>query len=302
VLALLLLASLPAPAQSPAPASSAPLALRWDLPVRYHAEASIQTPDGYRYIAWVNTEAVAKQSDISLDLSCTGQAAGRGWEVMCTIDDASLSGVAYTGDQADLDAIFQEHSARLMDATVQIQVTADGHLGTVDLEGIDKRDDRMAEIFEDLRQLVRHDLAPLDLSMPRGGEIPHKGAWRQKGTPLLFQLLDPYGTAGGSILRHQVGERSGAMVRIDSWGHGNMSSELNLQSPVRDIVNMVGGGSGRFDSAKGQVAWRKLSVEGDLTAGSAQYGNIHVYGYQGYVARINADGTREGPAGPQGAL
>lgn len=265
---------------------------RWDQPVRYHAEAQVQTPNGYRYLGRYNVEAVVLTHELSVDLACVPTPeAGR---VDCTLERVELGGQARASDEQAHAAILTEYQQALQGQVAQVYVSADGRIGTIDLEGVGKEDDRQAQIHETLRQLLRRVLAPLDLGMPRKGD-PKSGTWRQKGTPLLFQLLTDYGTAGGSVMKHTLTGREGSLALIESEGRGNLSTGLDFELNASQMVNMVGGGTGAFDTSTGQLAWRTLAVSGELTTESIQYGDPVVYGLAAWVGRIGPDGVVQTP-------
>ena len=117
MLLALLLAALPVHADQ--------LVARWDQPVRYHAEALIRTPNGYRYYGWKNVEAVARSNEVALDLTCTGEPVSRGFEVQCSLDSVGMAGTAFTGDQDDLDAVFAEYVGLMQGQTVQLLIGSD---------------------------------------------------------------------------------------------------------------------------------------------------------------------------------
>lgn len=274
------------------PAWAGELVPRWDAPVRFHAEALLKTPNGYRYLGRQNVQASVRSHEIAVDLSCGPADAAR--QVLCTLDRVDLGGAAFTGDQEDLDAILVEYEALLLGQQLQVSVATDGRIVQVDLEGVSKQDDRMAEIHETLRQLLRRVLTPLDLGLPRKGD-PKGGTWRQKGTPMLFQLMTAYGTAGGSVMRHTLESQEGDRALISSAGHGNLATGLDFEVGAGELVNMIGVGEGSFDLATGQIAWRRVSVTGELTAESIQLGDPMVYALSAWAGRIGADGTIEVP-------
>ncbi|NOY25506.1 MAG: hypothetical protein GXP62_06490 [Oligoflexia bacterium] len=281
------------------PAHATELVARWDQPVRYHAEALIHTPNGQRYIGWVNYDVTAAEQEISVDLDCDGKSGSRGFDVICTIDKVALGGAVFVGKQRQLDAIFVEYQGYLQGQTVQLTVARDGRVTGVDLEGVDKRDDRMAQIHESLRQLLRRVFAPLDLGLPKK-EVQPSGTWKQKGTPLFFQLLTSYGTAGGSVVKHTLLEVDGDSALISTQGRGNLATGQDWETSAasRDIVRMVGAGSGRFDIAAGLVSWRQVSVSGELTGSSPNAGVPIVYTLAAWAGRIGADGKVDTGAAP----
>ena len=84
-----------------APALAGDLTWRWTpgQAVRYHAETLLTTPASPIYMAPRNDEARATQVEVVLDLSCTAQVHGKGWDLACAIEKAKVAGVAVTGEQ-----------------------------------------------------------------------------------------------------------------------------------------------------------------------------------------------------------
>lgn len=292
-LLVILSAALPARAAEPGP-----LVSRWDRPVRYHLEAAVSTPNGLQLLATANKDAVARTHEILAEVSCTGTANRGGTDVTCTLDKVLLGGQAFPGDEEDLGAILDEYQGMLAGTELQLAVAADGRITLVDLEGIERVDERRGIIIEYLRQLLRRAVTPLDLGLPRKGALVEE--WKQKGTPLLFELFTAYGTSGGRVLKHHLDSVEGDVAVISSMGRANVATGIDRELAVSEIVNMVGGGRARFDLSGGQILWREVSVTGELTAESVQLGDVSVYALAAWAGRIEDDGSIQGPEGPVG--
>ncbi|MCB9776948.1 MAG: hypothetical protein H6742_00115 [Alphaproteobacteria bacterium] len=288
---LLLLSSLAVAAAAPVLVSD------WGGTVRYHHEALVSTPESFLYLGVKNLDARAVRHEIALDTTCTGVPASRGWNVECTLDRVALAGAAYPGDQDDLDAILAEYGRLMTGQVVQLVVSDDGRITTVDLEGVGKQDDRMAEIHEAQRQLLRRAFAPLDLGLPRKGVAKARG-WKQKGQPLMFELMTAYGTAGGSTMGHELGDEQGGGVVITSFGRGNVGTGLDFELGAGQMINLIGAGTARFSADDGRVLWREITVTGEYTAQSIQVGDITAYGLAAWVGVLHDDGTIEQQHGP----
>lgn len=289
---LLTLVAAPALAQS-----GPPMLPNWSEPVRYRAEVGISTPDGSRYLGRQNLDARAATHELVVEMSCSGQPAGKGWRVDCKLDEVLMGGVAYASDQAELEKIQAEYVEMLKGATVQLQIAKDGRISGLDLEGAERVDERMAIILEHQRLLLRRAFAPLDLGLPKKGE--RDSEWKQKGVPLLFELMSAYGTAGGSKLVHTLEGSEGGVSTITSFGRANVASGIDLEVGAGQIVNMIGSGTARWDDEAQQILWREVSVTGELTAESVQLGDTNVYGMIAWAGRIEPDGKVQGEAGPQ---
>lgn len=279
-------------------AQAGELVSNWTQPVRYHSEVMVSTPNGYLYQGRANVEARVITHELAVDLSCVGASATSSTEVVCTVESISMSARPYPTDEEDTLLVLEEYRQWFAGSTWQVRVAADGRVMDVDLEGVDKTDDRMAQIHETLRQLARRVLTPLDLSLPRkSAEVGD--TWKQKGTPLLFQLMTTWGTAGGTVMKHTLESTEGNVARISSGGRGNVATGLDLEVGSGETVNMIGGGSARYDTDRGLLLWRQVAVSGEVTAGSLNYGDPLVYSLVGWAGLRNADGTVETETGPR---
>ena len=121
-----------------------------------------------------NIDARIVALNLSMDTTCSATALGRGWQLKCGVDDIALSGEAMAGEAEKLAQILTEFEDVISKASVQIQVRADGHIKSVDLEGPSKENRRYAYIHEQMRQFMRRAYSPLSVVLPKGGEDPGK--------------------------------------------------------------------------------------------------------------------------------
>ncbi len=295
-----------------ATALAGPLAVDWtqDAPVKYHAEARVQTPSGFLYVA-LNKEVRAMVVDITADIACNGEERGkRGWKVTCDIQTVRLAGAASPAMGADLqpklDAILAEGVELLEGAKVEMEVRSDGHIKLFDLDGFPK-DAKAISIkrnqIEQLRQLMKRALAPLCVQMPKDGA----GAkpWKHKGMPLYYELMSMTGTAGGMVHKYSLDQSQGDLF-IVGQGNGN----LNIQggaavagsmgaadaagTTTTPAFNMVATTQTRWDGAMGLPAYSEAAANAMATASNANLSGQPLYSYAGFVARVNADGSLEG--------
>ncbi len=284
-------------ASAPAFASEAgPLVSRWDQPLRYHLEAAVSTPNGVQLLAVENKDAVARTHELLAEISCSGAAAGSGYDVTCELDKVLVGGQAFPGDEDELAAILDEYQELLQGKQLQLSVAADGRITLVDLEGIERVDERTGIIIEHLRQLMRRAVTPLDLGLPKKGALQDE--WKQKGSPLLFELFTAYGTSGGRVMKNHLESQDGKLAVISTMGRANVATGIDRELAVSEIVNMVGGGTARFDMTTGQILYREVSVTGELTAESVQLGDVNVYALAAWAGRIEPDGSVQGAEGP----
>ncbi len=293
-------------------AQAGPLAWKWDAaePTRYHLEALLSTPTGLSFYGERNIDARATRTGMAIDTSCTSEARRKGWTVICAIDSVALEGVAYSDEQADLNTILGEYAAAWSGATVELDVRSDGHIRSLDLEGLSKENNRAALIHEYSRQIMRRAFAPLCLQLPREGADPGDGGiWKHKGRPLAFELPSRFGTSGGTAYSYEITGRQGDVVTISGFGRGNITSGasgggvVSVGGEVAGTssglsLNMVVAGMARFDAVAGRALYSEVSATGEANASSVSVGDAMRYAYAGWAGWIHPDGVIEGREGP----
>jgi hypothetical protein len=272
--------------------------LKWDWaqsePVKFHTEAFINTPVGAHFRAAANLDARALTVGMAADLSCTGAESKKGSTVVCTIEDISLEGRAFQGEQPKLDKIMQSYDDSMTGARVEMRIRADGHIQTMSLEGIETDIAQAREALEHMRQLTRKLMAPLSVSMPKDG-IGAK-PWKHKGMPLFFELITTSGTTGGVALKYRVdGDAKGGGVFVVGEGYGNLNSQNQTQGAgTAGALNMKGASQTRFDKKSGLPLYSEVSVTGWPTAQNANLTGEARYALAAWAGRLYADGSMEG--------
>ena len=273
-----------------------PLTLGWSKgQSRYHLESLVDTPRTMLHQGVNSLEARATKQLIIGDFDCTGAPKGKRWQVDCVVQSVSFQGVAIPGDEAALGKILEDYTARLDGKTVQLMVTADGRITSLDLLGVEKTDKRSGIIEDTIRMLMRRLFAPLDVQLPKDGLSKGK-PWRQKGAPLAMELLTRFGTAGGSRLEHSVASTSGSLIQIESTGRGSVTPGEALEAGTSSMMKIETTGTGRFDSDAGRFVWREIQTSATFTvsAYSAGMGSVD-YSHKGSAALVAADGRVSGP-------
>ena len=289
---LVLLASIAAQA-------AGPLTPQWGkAPVRLHFEMALHTQSVVRYYSPRNVDARVSDHLVSLNATCTSAPDRRGWQAKCELDDVRLGGIAYPGEQEALNSILPEWEETLNASFVQLEILADGRIASVDLEGPSKADERQAAIHETMRLLVRRVFTVIDVQAPKDGALP-TGVWKQKGSPLAFELFSTSGTAGGASLKHTPGVVADGRLPFESAGRGNVATGANLDADAGAVVNMKAGANGRFDLTTGLVQWCEVSVSGELGGGLTASDATTYWSLNSWVGQINADGTVETKDGPR---
>jgi len=294
MLALIVAASLTAQAEG--------LNVSWTAePVRYHAESMVSTPRGQLWIGRANVEARAYRVDTVADMTCVGTPVRKLTRVSCSLDSIMFHGLAYKGDEEQLERILAEYKELMTGAKLEIDVAEDGRIRALDLEGVSKDSLRESLIQEYLRQLMRKLVAPLDVATPKDGVDP--GApWKYKGYPIGYELLSRTGTAGKVALKYRTDEGRNGHAMLVAEGGGNVATNADADQGAQAGVNMVGVGQYLIDTSAEQVAYAEFTVSGELSARAAgALSNPAFYGLGGWVGRINADGTIETFDGPVSA-
>ena len=196
------------------------LAWTWstEQPVKYNLEVLVEAPRGQLWVAENNDVARTTRSMVRLDVSCSAERAGRSdWSVDCGIDSVNFSGRALPGDEDALKRILTQNESHLQGKSVRLRMGADGRVKKLDLVGIDTKNRYLAVVFEQVRWMLRRAFTPMDLKLPKNGDDRDK-KWRQRGSPLVFELAGGQGTAGGVALKHEVSTVSDGTARIVSVG------------------------------------------------------------------------------------
>jgi len=268
-------------------------------PVRYHAESFINTPRGSMLRADANLEARALTIAVTGDFSCKGVPQGKSTSLVCTIEKMKVDGKAFDGEQERLDKIFAGYSKNLVGAKIEMRVRADGHIASLDLDGIETTIAQSREAEEHMRQLMRKTMAPLAIQMPKDptGAKP----WKHKGMPLFYELLTTSGTTGGVMHKYRVdGDAKAGGTFVIGEGRGNLNSQAATQgATTAGALNMVGASQTRFDQKSGLPLYSEVSVTGAPNAANdTVHGGIR-YALAAWAGQIQADGTIEGLEGPK---
>jgi hypothetical protein len=281
------------------------LQVNWSTPARYQLQSQISTPRGFRVYGEENLDARLLGLRTSFELSCESSVLGRGWEVDCVIDEVGLVGSSIEGEEQSLSLILEEFQSLMQGAMIQIQIRGDGKIKAVDLEGPPKDTKRQAYMHEQMRQILRRTVSPLDMQTPKGGEDPGK-KWKMKGMHLGFELMSTFGTAGGTRYEYTVDEWTGAEAFMIGSGRGTVGTNLEMDagsgtdgdgnvygSSSNPSISMIVVSQMRFDSSTGTILYSELNASGESTAQSMNVGATARYAFAGFAGRIYDDGSFE---------
>lgn len=249
------------------------LAWQFDAPVRYELGVAVYFPQAVFIRAAENREARAIEIDVHLVTTCTPVGPlGKGWQVRCRIDDLALGALAIAPDAGRLDPIVAEWDTVLTGATVELALQSNGRIKVLDLEGVPKGNDRLSEIQETMRQVLRRAFALIDLELPKKGDDKGRGEWRQ-GTALAMEFPTAVGTLGSAALQHRITGTNDGVVTLSTAGKGTIGSAETVSvrgnEQIRDLFEATLEGTATFDTARGRLVERQYLFEATPTASSA---------------------------------
>src|SRR5690349_14103675 len=125
----------------------------WSRTHRLYLESKVQLPAVMWLATPFNHQARITAFDLRLVTTC-GDAqvlTKRTVEVSCRIDDVALSAAGLKQEVGLLQPILVELDGMLTNAVVQLQMSDDGRIANIDLEGLDRRNNRGGWINENLR-------------------------------------------------------------------------------------------------------------------------------------------------------
>jgi hypothetical protein len=163
-----------------------------------------------------------------------------------------------------LQPILEELDERLTGADVQLVVRDDGRLANIDLEGLDRRYQRVGRMNENLRLVVTRAFAGLDLPLPRirqDGELHPQ--WVQSDSWLLRAPVAT-GNLGTAQVVHTTSDADARVLEITTVGRGMM-----VPGGGGNRYDVVVDGEAAFDTTEGRLLDRTWSMIGVPTPSSA---------------------------------
>jgi len=305
-------------------ASAGELALSFPAePVRYHGELLVDSGEAIWMLGRNNLNARAKTITAAADFTCRGEESGRGWELDCVVDQIALEAVPFSEPERErVDAIMAEYVELMTFEHVQLSFGGDGHIRTVDVEGVDKNDERAREVHEMLRLLMRRMFVPFEQQVPRKGTAEVGQKWKHKGNVAALEVFSKYGTIGGTLMKYTVAADAGSTVVLTSEGRGTIGasnagavavtgggsvsgtdqagnstsvSETSNQSGISatgSLYSATGTGEAHFDSSLGWWSYAQSVVEADRNQSTPPIRFTHA----AWLGRINPDGSVTRPA------
>lgn len=267
----------------------------------YYIRGQLRLPRFIFWNAFNNIDVRVFEARMELVTTCKGdQPLGKkAWEVLCTIDDISLQGVALPGDTGRFTAVAEEWDQRLTGQVMQLQITHDGRIRNVGFDSIERRNRRDGENTERVRQMLVRMYSPLDFRLPKKGSDKDIGGWGHKDT-LLVGFPSSRGTTGAVQMAHEIVGNKGDQVKVLTSGKGtvgNIDSAMATQvAEAIDTFEMKVTTETFFDVSTGEMTKRQVAVVGDPTASA-----VIADGTEGiqYIQAYALDLLRDGEARPE---
>jgi len=166
------------------------------------------------------------------------------WEVLCQIEDLGLQAVGWRGDADRLEnnaEVLQEIHGRMAGAALQLQVTKDGRVSNVQLEGVEVGTRKERGIQETCRQLLLRMVAGFDMKL-RKRNFLKTGQWVEYRSPLFDMPGSSRSNMSSALVVHQLDAYKGHLV-VQSVGKGTVV--LDSGSEITDMgrgysMNMEG--------------------------------------------------------------
>ncbi|MEQ1501757.1 MAG: hypothetical protein ABMB14_05980 [Myxococcota bacterium] len=279
----------PAPGSPAVPGSPGSEVFGWDWSRthRFYLESQVQLP----LVMWLatpfNHQARTTGFDLRIVTTCADAQVEtrRTVQVDCRLDDVALSAAGLVQEEGLLQPILTELDEALTGSVVQLQMHADGRIANIDLEGgLDRRNNRVGQINENLRLVVSRAFAGLDLGLPESSD---DAAWVQYQS-WLMRTPSADGSSGGSQIVHRVTARDGAFATIDSGGRGIIvPGEGENKYDTRFTSHTA------FDLRTGRISDRTWTIIGGPTSSSSIAFGAAGYPYiqQGRVVALTGDRT-----------
>lgn len=275
--------------------------LRWER--RWYVQTEVRPPKRQVLYGADNDELALAAYQVRAVLACDKDwpLGEQRWEVGCDVEDVSIVGMPITTGPHD-DRVLAAADATLTGARLQLQVTAEGGVPDVDLEGLDERNDRARARAEQLRQILSRAILPFHLAIPL--PVHDDMRWYENDSRLM-SMPSGLGSGGGITLAHFLNELDPTWLVVQSIGEATIAPVVGVEAmgpgewDTIDVINLPVDhyalemhGVALVERSTGIVAERVWTVSGGLTASSP--GAISGTPYF-HAGRLRMLGQRERP-------
>ena len=272
---------------------------RWD-DTRWFVETEIALPYAMvlRRDETLEFRSTAMQVRAVIRCNKQGMETKRRMQVDCVLEDFGIQTLPFRNDRSkkklqDAQLVLDEIDAKLTGASLQLQVAEDGRVTNVDLEGVPKTNERIANIHETLRQVLSRVVVGFDMKLRKGNQL-NEGKWIEYNSALMTMPVpaEVTGTSGSSMLVHYLNRYQGHVL-VQSIGKGLISlprfasadgveSDLNMQCKFIGVSI--------FDADEGYMTERVWSLNGEATASAIFSTNAYTH-----AGRIRLLGEKDAP-------
>lgn len=271
---------------------------RWDG-TRWLVETQVTLPVPFAVRSFRNLEFEAVAAQLQFVMACekTFRKAKRRFEVDCQLEDLALraSPLRPNRPREPMDEVLQEWTQTLKGAGLQLNVSDDGRVINVDLEGMagkggqarDAETVRGQVVVESMRVLLRLAMAAFHMRLPPSNAL-REGQWVEY-EPTLFQIPDMTNTMSGAYVIHQLNVYRGENV-VQSKGMGTIRTGMADDDADVNYFKMSFDGVSLY-SEDGVMTERVWALKGVASA-SSQLGELSDVGYF-HSGRIRQLGEKE---------
>ena len=269
------------------------MAWKWEDSRRFLLIADVNAPEFLWFQAELNHQARVFNWRTNLVVDCSGEAAGKkAHYVSCKIEDVSIQAQPLPGDTEAMAPVLEDLDQKLTGAMLNLELTNDGRVRSVDLEGINRRHRRLNQIVETMRLVLTRSVAVLDLQLPKKGTDGGSGQWVQKQT-LVTAFPSSLGTLGSVKTVHEIKTDDGDSIVLATSGKGLAGSgrtiQVNGQEQVANMYDVQYAGEATFDLKDGSLLAREYQMRGTPTASSEMSGAWQGQPYLQYAKLMRLD-------------
>ncbi len=271
--------------------------VRWDQ--RWHVETELRFGEPFRLFADNNLESRLSNVQLRVVLDCDRDVVlgPRRAKVRCVIEDIALVAMTSRPGADDL-RVLQEADAAMTGAILELQVTADGGVPNVGLEGFSPKNKRDRLRQEQYRQILSRVILPFHLELP---PVISGGVRWYEYNSRLMSMPSANVSAGSTKLAHFMDLFEGRLV-VQTIGEGLVSPEggweaiggdaatgqATMMSRPVDTYQTEMHGVALFDLETGTMSERIWAFGGELTASSPNMLRALKYGHRGHLRLLAA--------------
>lgn len=241
---------------------------RWD-DTRWMVTTEVGLPYPLLFARDENAEFESQEFVIKAVIGCNKdwKLGARRYEVGCVIEDFSMVAAVSERRVSDADiaraqSVLDEIDGKLTGAKLQLQVSDDGRVTNLSLEGVPKNNARQSQIHETLRQVLARLVVGFNLKLRKFNQL-NEGKWYEYNSTLMSMPMADGANMGSNMVVHYLNPFKGQIV-VQSIGQGVVSSEAVASNGVesRTTFNLDLIGVSIFDKNEGYMLERVWAING----------------------------------------